>query len=120
VYERGLADPGFSGEQHDRSRGARPPPRRRRLAAEGRALVRFAGRGADVAETFDFEAAEGFWRLVRRLPPRQAHVVALHYAADRSVAEIAEVLEVAEGTVKAHLHKARTRLTKLLAEEVER
>jgi RNA polymerase sigma-70 factor, ECF subfamily len=92
----------------------------RRLAAEGRALVRFAGRGADVAETFDFEAAEGFWRLVRRLPPRQAHVVALHYAADRSVAEIAEVLEVAEGTVKAHLHKARTRLTKLLAEEVER
>jgi RNA polymerase sigma-70 factor, ECF subfamily len=92
----------------------------RRLAAEGRALVRSAGRGAEAAETFDFEAAEGFWRLVRRLPPRQSRVVALHYAADRSVAEIAEVLGVAEGTVKAHLHKARRRLTELLEEEVER
>jgi RNA polymerase sigma-70 factor, ECF subfamily len=92
----------------------------RRLAAEGRALVRSSGLRDDGAETSDFEAAEGFWRLVRRLPPRQARVVALHYAADRSVAEIAEVLEVAEGTVKAHLHHARTRLTELLEEEVER
>jgi RNA polymerase sigma-70 factor, ECF subfamily len=92
----------------------------RRLAAEGRALVRSAERRAETAETSDFEAAEGFWHLVRRLPPRQARVVALHYAGDRSVAEIAEVLGVAEGTVKAHLHKARTRLTELLAEEVAR
>jgi RNA polymerase sigma-70 factor, ECF subfamily len=92
----------------------------RRLAAEGRALLR-SGEGRDErADTAEFEAAEGFWRLVRRLPPRQARVVALHYAADRSVAEIAEVLGVAEGTVKAHLHKARTRLTELLEEEVER
>jgi RNA polymerase sigma-70 factor, ECF subfamily len=92
----------------------------RRLTAEARALVRSTeGRHAG-AETADFEAAEGFWRLVRRLPPRQARVVALHYAADRSVAEIAEVLGVAEGTVKVHLHKARTRLSMLLEEEVER
>jgi RNA polymerase sigma-70 factor, ECF subfamily len=91
----------------------------RRLAAEGRALLR-SGEGRDKrADTAEFEAAEGFWRLVRRLPPRQARVVALHYAADRSVAEIAEALGVAEGTVKAHLHKARSRLTQLLEEEVE-
>jgi RNA polymerase sigma-70 factor, ECF subfamily len=92
----------------------------RRLAAEGRALVRSTEARPAEAETADFEAAEGFWRLVRRLPPHQARVVALHYAADRSVAEIADVLGVAEGTVKAHLHKARTRLTQLLAREVER
>jgi RNA polymerase sigma-70 factor, ECF subfamily len=92
----------------------------RRLAAEGRALVRSGARPPAGAETSGFEDADRFWRLVRRLPPRQARVVALHYAADRSVAEIAEVLEIAEGTVKAHLHKARTRLTQLLAQEVER
>jgi RNA polymerase sigma-70 factor, ECF subfamily len=92
----------------------------RRLGAEGRALVRSGEGRGEGAETFDFEAAEGFWRLVRRLPPRQARVVALHYAADRSVAEIAEVLGVAEGTVKAHLHKARTRLMKQLQGEVDR
>ncbi len=91
----------------------------RRLAAEGRALVRSAERRDGGVETTDFEAAEGFWRLVRRLPPRQARAVALYYAADQSVADIAEVLGVAEGTVKAHLHKARTRLTKMLSEEIE-
>lgn len=91
----------------------------RRLAAEGRALVRSSARQGRSTETADFEASEGFWRLVRRLPQRQAHVVALHYAADRSVADIAEMLGVAEGTVKAHLHKARARLTKLLSGEIE-
>jgi RNA polymerase sigma-70 factor (ECF subfamily) len=43
--------------------------------------------------------------------------VALFYAADLSVVEIAEALEVAEGTVKSHLHAARRRLAALL--EVE-
>ena len=44
---------------------------------------------------------------MRALPRRQAQVVALFYVDDRSVADIALVLECAEGTVKAHLHKAR-------------
>jgi RNA polymerase sigma-70 factor, ECF subfamily len=92
----------------------------RRLAAEGRALVRSGARPAGGVETSGFDDADRFWRLVRRLTPHQARVVALHYAADRSVAEIAEVLGVAEGTVKAHLHKARARLTELLGQEFER
>jgi RNA polymerase sigma-70 factor (ECF subfamily) len=36
--------------------------------------------------------------------------VALHYLFDLSVADVAHTLDVAEGTVKAHLHKARTAL----------
>jgi RNA polymerase sigma-70 factor (ECF subfamily) len=54
------------------------------------------------------------WRAVRALPPRQAQAVALYYVDDRSVAEIAEILRCAEGTVKAHLHKARQKLAEAI------
>jgi RNA polymerase sigma-70 factor (ECF subfamily) len=92
----------------------------RRLAAEARAVSRSGLRRSDTAATPEYEDAEPFWQLVRRLPSQQARVVALYYAADRSVAEVAEVLGIAEGTVKAHLHKARARLADLLAEEDDR
>ncbi|MFA9429472.1 RNA polymerase sigma factor [Egicoccus sp. AB-alg2] len=51
---------------------------------------------------------------MRRLPERQARVVALRYAGDLSVREIAQVVGVAEGTVKAQLHTARARLQAFL------
>jgi RNA polymerase sigma-70 factor, ECF subfamily len=88
----------------------------RRLAAEARAVTRLAGRSATpYTEAFGHE--EAFWDAVRRLPTRQARVVALRYAGDLPVAEIAEVVGVAEGTVKAQLHAARQRLAVLLADE---
>ena len=40
--------------------------------------------------------------------------MALHYINDQSVAGIAETLDCAEGTVKAHLHKARQALARAL------
>jgi RNA polymerase sigma-70 factor (ECF subfamily) len=60
-----------------------------------------------------------FWDAIRQLPVRQRQVVALHYLDDRSVSDIALVLEVAEGTVKAHLHAARHALARLLGDEIE-
>ena len=56
---------------------------------------------------------------VARLPMRQRAAVVLHYFDGYSVAEVAEILECAEGTAKAHLHKARTSLARMLGEEVE-
>lgn len=56
------------------------------------------------------EADEAFWMAVRTLPPRQAQCVALHYLEDRSVADIARVLECSENTVKVHLHRGRLAL----------
>jgi RNA polymerase sigma-70 factor (ECF subfamily) len=56
-----------------------------------------------------------FWQAVRSLPKRQAQVAALFYLEDRPIAEIAQILEMAEGTVKKHLHDAR----KALARELE-
>ncbi len=51
-----------------------------------------------------------------KLPLPQRHVVVLHYLADRSVAQIAVELRVAEGTVKARLHRARAALATQLRE----
>lgn len=48
--------------------------------------------------------------LVRTLAPRERAVVALHYLEDLTVAETAQILDIAEGTVKAHLSHARDSL----------
>jgi RNA polymerase sigma-70 factor (ECF subfamily) len=77
----------------------------RRRVAEVRALARLANRPAPPAELATADAE--FWRAVRALPHRQAQAVALHYVEDRSVADIAGILECAEGTVKSHLFRAR-------------
>jgi RNA polymerase sigma-70 factor (ECF subfamily) len=84
----------------------------RRRVAEARALARLAARAAPPAELALEDDA--FWRAVRALPRRQAQVVALRYVEDRSLADIAEILECAEGTVKAHLFKARHALAATL------
>lgn len=89
--------------------------RLRRLGSEARALARLGGRAREpLTETFAQE--QDFWRLVRRLPAKQAHVVVLRYAADLAVADIARVTGTAEGTVKAQLHAARRRLAVLVSD----
>ncbi|MEO7371445.1 MAG: SigE family RNA polymerase sigma factor [Ilumatobacteraceae bacterium] len=48
-----------------------------------------------------------FWQAVRRLPQRPRLVVTLYYAGDRSIAEVAAIVKVPEGTVKSDLARAR-------------
>ena len=51
------------------------------------------------------------WReAVRALPDRERAAVTLHYIEDLSVAEVAGILEVQPGTVKASLSHAREKL----------
>lgn len=77
-------------------------------------------RAAPTAATGDEGLADpGFWAEVAKLPDRQRHVVALHYLEDRSVADIASVLAIAEGTVKATLHAARRSLAAALRSPLE-
>jgi RNA polymerase sigma-70 factor, ECF subfamily len=51
-----------------------------------------------------------FWSAVRELPTRPRLAVALRYAGDRSIAEIASILDVPEGTVTSDLSRARLAL----------
>ncbi|WGY04767.1 MULTISPECIES: RNA polymerase sigma factor [unclassified Nocardioides] len=53
------------------------------------------------------------------LDPAQREVVVLHHLADLSVAEIAEQLQVPEGTVKSRLGRGRQRLGVLLTDKEE-
>lgn len=85
----------------------------RRLRSEAMARLRIASDGEPSSPPADPDSDE-FWDEVRRLPTRQAQAVTLRYVEDRSVAQIAEVLGVAEGTVKALLHQGRERLSRQL------
>ncbi len=79
----------------------------RRRSREQHLLRRLgAFRSVPVAGTED----EQFWSSVRVLPLRQAQAVALYYALDLSIGEVATTLGCAEGTVKSHLSRARIAL----------
>jgi len=84
----------------------------RRRVRERAALERHGAGPSTV--TFSDPAATAWWDAVRRLPGRQRAVVALYYFDDLSVAEVARVLEFAEGTVKSSLAHARKALAEML------
>lgn len=84
--------------------------RLRRVQAEARALLRLGARRARASEQRFAPEVEEFWDAIRALPARQAQATALFYVDDLGIADIASVLDCAEGTVKAHLHAARQRL----------
>ncbi len=90
----------------------------RRLMAERRALQRYAARPSAQLEPLAPEH-EQFWADLRSLPRRQAQSAALFYALDLSVAEVAATLGCAEGTVKAHLSRARAALADRLGDTEE-
>jgi RNA polymerase sigma-70 factor (ECF subfamily) len=54
-------------------------------------------------------------RAVRSLPREEQEVIVRHHLLDMSVADTARELDRAEGTVKAQLVRARSRLTELLS-----
>lgn len=85
----------------------------RRIRSEATARLRMV----PFPETLEGPSADqqSFWAEVRKLPRRQAQAIALYYIDELFVAEIGDVLEVAEGTVKALLHQGRTRLARQLA-----
>jgi RNA polymerase sigma-70 factor (ECF subfamily) len=55
--------------------------------------------------------------LLDRLSEMQRTVVLLYYYEDRSVEEVSRILEMPEGSVKTHLHRARAALREAWMEE---
>ncbi|MEY2553548.1 MAG: polymerase sigma-70 factor, subfamily [Ilumatobacteraceae bacterium] len=63
--------------------------------------------------------SDTFWAAVRALPERQRAAIALYYVEDLGIGEIADILDIAPGTVKTSLFMARRSLAVSLgAEEV--
>lgn len=84
-----------------------------RFRANSSPSMRDGTTGIDVDDDQWFDA-------VRALPARQASVVALHYIDQLSVAEVATILEIAPGTVKSSLSRARVKLARTLGARIER
>jgi RNA polymerase sigma-70 factor (ECF subfamily) len=55
-------------------------------------------------------------RALAELPRRQREVVVLHYFVDLSIDDIATQLDIASGTVKTSLHRARAALAVALGD----
>jgi RNA polymerase sigma-70 factor (sigma-E family) len=94
----------------------------RRASAEVRANGRWAARSMAASLVAPPDAAlpdAEVWSAVRRLPRRQREVVALVHVDDRSVAEVAAILDCHEDTVRTHLRRAHARLAALLGVPVE-
>lgn len=85
--------------------------RRRAVEAKGLLLLRST---APVEAEVTSETGE-LWTLVRRLPRRQAQVLALRYIDGATASQIAEILEVSENTVKTHLKRAKQALAQTAA-----
>jgi RNA polymerase sigma-70 factor (ECF subfamily) len=86
----------------------------RRRERKNRALRRLAAREATVTHPVE---PDEFGRLLAALPTQQRAATALFYVDGLSIAEIAAALDLAEGSVKSHLHDARQRLKPLLEGE---
>ncbi|CAN5423518.1 hypothetical protein BH23ACT9_BH23ACT9_38300 [soil metagenome] len=85
---------------------------KRRLALERLALRR---RGPQLPAPSAAVYPE-LWAAVRALPNRQRRAVGLRYVADLTEPRIAEVMDIAPGTVAATLHAARKALAASLGD----
>jgi RNA polymerase sigma-70 factor, ECF subfamily len=78
----------------------------RRVRTEARFLARL--RREEPSTPAPSDDVMAFWNAIRELPERPRLAVALFYAGDRTVAEVADVLQVPEGTVRSDLSRARS------------
>jgi RNA polymerase sigma-70 factor (ECF subfamily) len=53
-------------------------------------------------------------RCLLRLPQVQREVITLFYLEEKNVKEVARLLDIPEGTVKSHLHRARVALGEMM------
>ena len=89
----------------------------RRRGRKQRALSKLARREETVAMPPELDE---FDRLLAELPKQQRATTALFYVDGLTIAEIAVALDIAEGSVKSHLHDARKRLRPVLEREAGR
>jgi RNA polymerase sigma-70 factor (ECF subfamily) len=87
----------------------------RRRAVEARVTSRLARRRFDTGPGEPRVGDADVLRAVSELPKRQAQVIALVFLEDRTVADVAVILECSENTVRTQLGRARHALALRLA-----
>jgi RNA polymerase sigma-70 factor (ECF subfamily) len=63
----------------------------------------------------DRETEEIVWEAVERLPRLWAMVVILYYREEKSIADIAKIMQIKDNTVKTYLFRGRDKLKQILA-----
>ena len=60
------------------------------------------------------EPVDDMPRLLERLPDEQKEAIELFYLQERSIDDVAAMMDMPAGTVKSHLHRARRGLAKMM------
>lgn len=109
-------------ETYDESRGGAGPWLGAVLRDQARQVWRIgASRTTHLTLEIDSDSPDGgaaeaidIRSAIRRLPRRQREAVVLHYYVDLTMAEVADVMGCAPGTVKATIFAARAKLSRYL------
>jgi RNA polymerase sigma factor (sigma-70 family) len=87
---------------------------RRQLRRAARLFTRLSGELSSENGAPAWPAEFEFMNLMKELPTQQRIAAVLFYRCDFSAAEIARVMQISEGAVKSHLHRAREALRPLV------
>ncbi len=89
------------------------------LSDDGTALIDRVGDGIDLeALTSEQDINAHLHAAIDALPPLQRTLLTLYHLEEISIAEIAILTELAEGTIKSHLFRSRKRLRELLESRI--
>jgi RNA polymerase sigma-70 factor (sigma-E family) len=92
---------------------------RRRITARAFRADRSARAASAETDALEVERRSEVLAAVRTLPRRQQECVVLRFYADLTTADIALALGISDGSVKQHLHRARSALEVVLSDERE-
>ncbi len=89
------------------------------VSDDGTALINRVGDGIDLeALTSEQDINAHLHAAIDALPPLQRTLLTLYHLEEISIAEIAILTELAEGTIKSHLFRSRKRLRELLESRI--
>ena len=86
---------------------------------DGLSLLDNLGDGADLqADHARADDERALHAAIERLPPLQRTILTLYHLEELPIAEIATITGLAEGTIKSHLFRSRSRLREILAPRI--
>jgi len=89
------------------------------VSNDGTALIDRVGDGIDLeALTSEQDINAHLHAAIDALPPVQRTLLTLYHLEEISIAEIATLTDLAEGTIKSHLFRSRKRLRELLESRI--